>query len=515
MNFSNKLKIFGLGLSVLSTIVPAQAKNKIVNKKKNIILFLVDDMGWQDTSLQFWKKKTASNTLYNTPNMERLAKQGVKFTNAYACSVCTPSRVSLMSGMNAAHHRVTNWVYKKDKSPVTPPAELIMPKWNLNGIQAQEGISRSTTITSYVQILKNNGYKTIHCGKAHWGSYGTPGADPKVFGFDVNIGGHAAGAPGSYLGTDDFRKFKNGKAHIKDVPGLEKYHGKDIFLSEALTLEAIIAMDNARRENKPFYLNMSHYAIHTPIMADKRFVDKYRKLGIPEVEAKYASLIEGMDKSLGDILDFLDQKGISENTIIIFMSDNGGLSAHTRAGELHTHNLPLSSGKGSAREGGVREPMIVKWPGLTKENTTCKDYVIIEDFFPTILEMAEINNYKTIQKIDGQSFVPLLADKNNVNTNRAIYWHYPNNWGPQGPGIGASSAMRMGKWKLIYYHKDASFELFNLKKDIGETNNLALRRKAKLKKLATNLSVYLRSVDAQMPKYKSTGKMVPWPDSIQ
>jgi arylsulfatase A-like enzyme len=484
-----------------------------ITKQPNIILFMVDDMGWQDTSVQFWKEKTPFNTIYKTPNMERLANEGMKFTQAYATPVCTPTRVSLISGMNAARHKVTNWTFKRDISMVTPPKGLKMPHWNVNGAQPTDTVSRSVYITPLPQLLKDNGYQTIHVGKAHFGAIGTPSADPTKLGFDVNIGGHAAGQPGSYYGTDDFKNL-NSKTTIWDVPGLEKYHGKDIFLTEVLTKEAIIAMDNAVAADKPFYLYMSHYAVHTPIQGDPRFEQKYIDEGMHPTEAKYASLIEGMDKSLGDLMNHLEEKGISENTIIIFMSDNGGLSAVARGGEKHTHNKPLSSGKGSVHEGGIREPMLVKWPGVTKEKSESDQFVIIEDFFPTILELATISEYKVVQKVDGKSFTDILKGTANTSNNRALYWHYPNNWGPTGPGIGATSTIRKGDFKLIYYHLDNSFELFDIKNDIGETVNLAEKNHDKTTELAKQLGTYLRSVDAQMPTNTETGKLVPWPDNV-
>ncbi|WOD42648.1 sulfatase [Hwangdonia lutea] len=483
-----------------------------ISEKSNIILFMIDDMGWQDTSVPFWKEKTAFNKLYETPNMERLASQGMKFTQAYATPVCTPTRVSLISGMNAARHRVTNWTFKRDISMVKPPKGLQMPAWNVNGAQPTDTVSRSVYITPLPQILKDNGYETIHVGKAHFGAIGTPSANPITLGFNVNIGGHAAGQPGSYYGNDDFKNL-NSNTTIWDVPGLEKYHGKDIFLTEALTRESILAMDKAIENNKPFYLYMSQYAVHTPIQGDPRFEQKYIGKGLHPIEARYASLIEGMDKSLGDIMNHLEEKGISDNTIILFMSDNGGLSAVARGGKKHTHNKPLSSGKGSVHEGGIREPMLVKWPGVTKANSKTDDFVIIEDFFPTIIELAGIDDYKTVQTTDGISFTATLKGEKQDNNNRTLFWHYPNNWGPTGPGIGATSTIRQGDWKLIYYHLDSRFELFNIAEDIGETSNLATKETEKLKALATDLSHYLRSVNAQMPTNTNTNQIVPWPDN--
>jgi arylsulfatase A-like enzyme len=497
---------------ILLTLYCMNACNTNDITKPNIIVFMVDDMGWQDSSVPFWIEKTAFNNRYQTPNMERLASEGMKFTQAYATPVCTPTRVSLISGMNAARHRVTNWTLRRNTSMVKPPQGLQMPKWNLNGAQPTDTIEQSVHITPLPQLLKDNGYLTIHTGKAHFGALSTPGADPTNLGFEINIAGHAAGAPGSYYGTDNFKNSSR-KEPIWDVPGLEKYHGKEIFLTEALTREGILAMDAAIDDNKPFYLYMAHYAVHTPIMGDPRFAQKYFEMGLDTIEAKYASMIEGMDKSLGDIMNHLDKRGISDDTIILFMSDNGGLSAVARGGERHTHNKPLSSGKGSMHEGGIREPMIVKWPGMTQKNSTTDSFVIIEDFFPTILELAGISDYSTVQKVDGISFTDILKGLKRNYSERTLFWHYPNNWGPKGPGIGAISTVRKGDWKLLYYHIDQHFELFNIKNDIGETSNLVLQEKLILEELAKTLGTYLRSVDAQMPTNTNTGKLVPWPDA--
>lgn len=482
--------------------------------KPNIVLFLVDDMGWQDTSVPFWTQETPFNKIYQTPNMERLAKEGMKFTQAYATAVCSPTRISLMTGMNAARHRVTNWTLKKD---MIQPMEknhptLEFPQWNVNGLSQTPRIDNTVYATPLPQLLKDAGYFTIHSGKAHLGAIGTPGANPLNLGFDVNIAGHAAGAPESYFGKENFGNGKTGK-EIWAVPGLEQYHGKDIFLSEALTLEALKALDTSLSNNKPFFLYMSHYAIHTPIMGDPRFLQKYLDKGMDTVEAKYATLIEGMDKSLGDIMNYLDDKNLADNTIILFMSDNGGLSAVARGGERHTHNAPLSSGKGSAYEGGIREPMIVKWPGMIKPNSVSDDYLIIEDFYPTILNMAGIENPKIVQTIDGQSFIPSLQGEK-ADAERAIYWHYPNNWGATGPGIGASSSIRKGDWKLIYFHDSRKIELFNLANDIGEQDDLLESNPEKAKELANQLTQHLIEVDAQMTIDKATNKQVEYPINV-
>lgn len=238
-------------------IAASPAKGAPKEKQRpNIVLFLVDDMGWQDTSLPFWTQRTHYNDTYHTPNMERLAAQGKMFTQAYACSISSPTRVSLFTGMNAARHRVTSWTLRKNTTHEQPDSVMIYPEWNVNGICQEPGIERTTQVTTLAQVLKENGYQTIHCGKAHFGANDTPGADPLTMGFEVNIAGHAAGSPASYYGKNNFGNKPDGKSPLAAVPGLEKYHGTDTFLSEALTLEAMKALDSAQQKDEPFFLYM-------------------------------------------------------------------------------------------------------------------------------------------------------------------------------------------------------------------------------------------------------------------
>jgi arylsulfatase A-like enzyme len=261
---------------------------------------------------------------------------------------------------------------------------------------------------------------------------------------------------------------------------------------------------------------MSHYAVHVPFAVDSRFYQKYRDDGLDQTEAMYAAMVEGMDKSLGDILANVERHGLSDETIVLFMSDNGGLSAHGRGGKPHTHNKPLSSGKGSAHEGGVRVPMIVSWPGVTEAGSVCWQPVIIEDYFPTVLEMAGVSSVEQIGGvIDGHSFVKLLrGEQDESRGDRPLIWHFPNNWGPKGPGIGPSSAIRLGDWKLIYYHQSQQYELFNLAEDLEEQTNLVEQQPEVRDRLAGELAKYLVSVEAQMPIIKATGEKVPYPGPV-
>ncbi len=492
--------------------------------RPNILLFLVDDMGWQDTSVPFHTERTALNDRYHTPNMERLAAMGVRFTSAYACAISSPSRCSLMSGMNAARHRVTNWTLNYGRQTDASSEVIALPAWNWNGIQPDTVTSEHNTrnampVTTLPQLLRDNGYHTIHCGKAHFGAKTTPGADPRTMGFDVNIAGGANGAPGSYLARKRF-----GEGSPQEVLGLEKYYGEDLFLTEALTREAIEALKKPIAAGQPFYLYMSHYAVHAPYEEDVRFTSRYRgrydeqlKAPLNESETRYAALVEGMDRSLGDLLDFLEQyPGTARNTIILFMSDNGGQGLNNvRQGVANRdQNYPARGGKGSAYLGGVREPMMVVWPGVTEGGTTCDQPVMIEDLFPTILEMAGVKRYETRQKTDGRSFADVLRNPAK-RYGRPIVWHFPNLWGEsqnKEEGYGAYSAWLEGDYHLIYTWETGQLRLYDIRRDIGEQHDLAAEHPEVVRRLAGKLARYLREADAQRPLFRATGQLCPWPD---
>jgi len=491
--------ILGILLISFATLMSCQTK-----QKPNIILFYVDDMGWQDCSLPFYSEQTRLNKIYHTPNMEVLAEAGMKFTQAYACAVCSPSRISLMTGMNGARHQVTNWTLRMNKSPDPSHKKISPPEWNMNGMTQGEDVPLTVQAITMPQLLKEEGYRTIHSGKAHFGAVGTPGENPLNLGFDVNIAGHAAGGPGSYQGKYNYSAAWRNADRIWDVPGLEKYHGTDTYLTEALTLEAMEEIDLAVAENKPFYLYMSHYAIHAPWEKDERFIDKYTNGDLTDFEAVYASMIEGMDKSLGDLMEKLKENGQWENTIIIFMSDNGQPSQATL-------NEPLRGHKLLPYEGGVRVPLIVYWPGQVKAGSGNSQYVIVEDLFPTILEMAGVDYTNRVsQVVDGKSFVPYLEDPELRDENRPLFWHFPHTY-DQFP----YSTVRKGDWKLIYRHLDQSLELYNIRTDLSETSDLAGEEVRIKEELASLLSDYLREVNAGMPLLSETNKPVPYPDQVK
>lgn len=502
---------------------PVLHAQNLESERPNIIIFLVDDMGWTDTSVPFGNSAVSNNPVYNTPNMQRLADKGVRFANAYAQSVCTPSRVSLLTGMNSARHRITNWT----NSGVNQPTDasypgLKWPDWNYNGLVAEPGYKNTVVATPLPAILRKAGYYTAIVGKGHFAPFGIPSSDPEYLGFIEAIASDATGRPRSYLGTENFGN-KEEYQYSGGVKGLEAYHGKEIFLTEALTQEAKKVVDKAIDLKAPFFLYLSHYAVHTPIMADSRFYQKYLDRGLDTVEARYASLVEGMDKSLGDLMDHLDERQISDRTIILFMSDNGGLALNPpRQGVPFKHNAPLRSGKGSLYEGGIREPMLAYWPGITEAGKVIDQNVLIEDFFPTILELAGIDQYEARQHVDGVSFVPALKNNAAGDPARTLLWHFPSNWG-QGRGtlrqhykgmtveeigMGPATAVRKGDWKLLFFYGTRKAELYNLRDDIGEQHNLIARYPDKARELMADMLRELDEKDAQFPISEKTDALV-------
>ncbi len=465
------------------------------SKQPNIIVFVADDLGWQDTSVPFHSEVTPLNERYHTPSMERLALEGTTFTNAYAAApVCTPTRTSLMTGKSPARSHITYWTLYKDKDTSRPHPRLSAPKWDLNALQPDD-----ITLPS---LLQEAGYHTIHVGKAHLGAVGSLGGDPTNLGFDVNVAGHGAGGPGSFYGKHRFmatrEKMDFNNKQVWDVPGLEKYHDKDIYLTEALTIEACNELEKAIGMGKPFFLHCAPYAVHTPIMPNAKHIEKYQ--GLHPKEAAYATMIESVDVMLGALLDKLESLGIENETIVIFTSDNGGLSAAQRGGNKHTHNAPLRSGKGSCYEGGVRIPLIVK--DGTADAVVNHKYTITHDLFPTILKYAGAS-VPADHVIDGIVLDTLYDD-------RIIGWHQPHQWGASGPGIEPFTAIRQGDWKLIYFHDGERFELFNLNKDIGETANLVAHYPQIFNDMRNTLLNWVINREAQSSIVKETGESVPW-----
>jgi arylsulfatase A-like enzyme len=469
----------------------------------NIVLFLVDDLGWQDISLPLGPERTAQNARFRTPNVERLAREGLAFTQAYsAAPVCTPTRAAILSGQTPARSRITYWTLHKDSDTSAPFLGLLPPQWNMNGLQPED--------TTLPELLAQGGYHTIHVGKAHFGAVGTAGSDPCALGFDVNVAGHGAGAPGSFLGTENFSGAARKGDPVWDVPGMERWHGKDIYLDEALAIEAVEHVGRALDAGERFFLNFAPYSVHTPIQANARYVEHYA--GLDPREAAYATMVETMDAALGAVLDELERRGVADETLVIFTSDNGGLSAHARGGTPHTHNAPLRSGKGSAYEGGTRVPLVIRWPGVVRPGASDAQ-VISTDLFPTMLSAAGLAQPSDGVVRDGVDLTPLLRGEASA-PRRALVWHQPHYWGTPGPGIWPYSAVRLGDWKLIYRHADRGFELYDLAHDLGEEHDLAASEPERVRQLASVLGSELRRTRAQMSLGAASGLRVPWPDDV-
>ncbi len=498
---------------IFALLVPCSGDAMVVREssdRPNIVVFLVDDLGWLDTSVPLAGEPMPQNTRYATPNVARLAKSGVRFTQAYACPVCSPSRTSFLTGQNAARHHVTQWTREKDADPSAQGMRLLSPPdWKRNGLQPG-----GVTLPG---ALRDAGYRTIHVGKAHFGARSTPGEAPENLGFDISIAGHAAGAPGSYQGENGY-----GAANpVWAVPELEAYHGLPVHLTDALTIEANRAVEGAVKDGKPFFLYLAHYAVHVPLEPHAPYIEKYRAAGLDEKEARYASMIEGVDRSLGAVLVMLDRLRVAERTLVIFASDNGGLATEARGsipfGDAdHSYNFPLRAGKGNAYEGGTRIPQIVAFAKTGDDEPlqarihVARDFVcdaptIIEDLFPTILELAGAS-VPASHVVDGHSIVPLLdpAAKGNAEEfafrrERPLLVHYPHVWGPKGKGYEPFTWLRVGDFKLIWLAVPRRYELYDLAHDLGENHDLAAQQQERVKTLSGTMLELLASRDAQYP----------------
>ncbi len=471
--------------------------------KPNIMVFLVDDMGVMDTSVPFLTddsgipRKYPLNEFYRTPSMERLAERGIRFNHFYAMSVCSPTRISIMSGQNAARHHATNWInpWKDNAGPNGPP------QWRWKGLKKGD--------VTLAGLLGKEGYKTIHVGKGHFGPEETDGADPAKLGFDINIGGASFGAPGSYYAEKNYGK--GGKRDRSAVPHLDQYHGTDTFLTEALTIETKKVIAESVKADEPFFLYFSHYAVHAPFESDPRFADHYKDSGKPANAQAFATLVEGMDKSLGDMLDQFEELGIGENTLVFFLGDNG-----SDAPLGHQHEVacaaPLRGKKGAHYEGGMRVPFIAAWVKANEKNTFQQRLPIakgtiqtqsaaVYDLFPTILDLVEPANELTDHALDGSRLDTLLTGKPDSGREETFLMHYPH--GPHRSSYFTS--YREDDWKVIYHYlpgKDsdgARYQLFNLAKDPFEQKDLAGDEPEVLKRMVATLAEGLVKQGAQYP----------------
>ena len=499
-------------------------------KEPNIIFFLVDDLGWSDVAIY-------GSSFYETPNIDQLAKDGVRFTQAYAaCHVCSPTRASILTGKYPARLQLTDWL--QGRSWLLPRTEYDYEKLKSAKFYQHLPFEEITI----AEELKSNGYKTAIFGKWHLGE---DPSGPLSHGFDLHI---PKGWDKGWPKAGYYAPFK--------LDGIEDSEGD--YLTDRLTDEALKFIDQNKKE--PFFLYLSLFSVHDPIQGRPDLVEKYQKklnklsspnnpdfilegnpddptpLSKSELEnliklpshkdfkvlpqrtvkikqrqdnIHFAAMVEAVDENLGRVIKKLKALDLDENTILIFFSDNGGMSganfgrptreiSPTKLDEaFSTSNLPLRGAKGWLYEGGIRVPLIVKWPGRVERGIVSDRQVISTDFYPTILEMLGLES-KSLQHVDGKSFVKALENK---QYNRgAIYWHFPHysNHGMQSPG----GAIRLGDYKLIEYFENNSFQLFNLKNDISEQNDLSTSEPEKAAELLSMLNEWRRETSAQMMSEK-------------
>jgi arylsulfatase A len=442
--------------------------------RPNIVFILADDMGWADLGCY-------GADLHETPNLDRLATEGVRFTDAYAMPVCSPTRGALLTGRHAARIHMTIWSEGSLGGPKTRKL-----------LQADSLHSLPHTETTLARHLQNVGYLTALVGKWHLGD---ASHFPETHGFDVNIGGTHWGAPQTYWwpysGSGSFG------SEFRYVPHLE-FGKPGEYLTDRLTDEAIRIMDHAN--GQPFFLYLAHHAPHTPIEAKaadvKHFEAKLRP-GLNHQNPVYAAMIKSFDESVGRVLAHLKELGLERNTVVVFASDNGGyIGVDKRSGQTGpvTCNVPLRSGKGSCYEGGVRVPLMIRWPGVTPQGVECSEPVVVMDLFSTLLHAAGIAP-STDVTLDGLDLTPLLKNPSAKLDRDALFFHYPHYYATTSP----VSAVRAGDWKLLEYFEDNHVELYNLKDDLGETNDLAGQRPEKADQLRGRLHAWREEVGAALP----------------
>jgi arylsulfatase A-like enzyme len=442
-------------------------------ERPNIVFILADDLGWADTG-------PYGADLHRTPNLDRLAREGMKFERAYAASpVCTPTRASIHTGKYPARLHMTIWREASRRPPanrrVTPPI-------------VEENLPHSEV--TFAEVLREAGYATAHIGKWHLGN-----AEhyAQTQGFDIDAGGSVWGAPATFFWPYRGNQLYGGE--YRYIPGL--HGGKPgEYLTDRLTDEALKFIEASK--DRGFFLNLAYHTVHTPIEAKEQVVERYRrqiKPGLRHQNATLAAMVESLDENVGRVLGKLESLGIAGRTIVIFTSDNGGYIGRFR-GQTVTNNYPLRSGKGSLYEGGIRVPLLVRWPGVTRAASASNEPVCSIDFYPTILDMTGLaGDSKRNAGMDGVSLAPLLRDPRAALKREELFFHYPHYYETTTP----VSAVLARDWKLLEYLEDGRLELYNLKDDPAESKDLASELPDRMKQLKARLDEWRKSVDAQMP----------------
>ena len=473
------LKAMSWGAAAFAFRGPASTKrlfaNELRDKKLNFVLILIDDLGWMDTGCY-------GSTFYETPNIDKLAAEGMRFTDGYAaCAVCSPTRAAVMTGRYPARLGVTDWIrarFQGGKIPANKknPTEYVGDK-NKKLLCPPNALWMELEEITIAEALKPAGYTSCHIGKWHLG------ADdwyPDRQGFDFNIGGCDFGQPPSYF--DPYFRKRQGQ-----IPTLEPRREGE-YLTDREADEAVKFI--RRHKDKPFFLYMAHYAVHTPIQSKEKLIDKYKaKKPTNHKNPAYAAMVESVDDAVGKICSVLDELNLADRTIIFFTSDNGGLMSVT-------NNAPLRVGKGYPYEGGIREPLIVRWAEVIKPGTVSYEPVTSVDYFPTICEAASVP-LPPDRDIDGVSLLEHLRSNATKKLGReAIFWHFPHYRGNVVP----YSIVRSDNWKLIKRYEGKTFELFNLKADLSEKDDLSEKMPEKVREIDAKLSDWLTATSAKLPR---------------
>jgi len=430
-------------------------------KKPNIVLLLADDLGW--TGL-----RSFGSDFYETPNLDRLASKGVSFTDAYAaCTVCSPTRASIMTGMYPAKLRLTDFIAGQNR----PYAQMRVPEWTM-------GLDRRHV--TIAEALKEGGYKTIHIGKWHMDFPEQENQGPTAHGFDV-----------SHDKPQGTRGYFINESTVKSM-GLKSNYSTDY-----LTGKAVEEIRNAKSD--PFFLYFAYNVPHTPIQGRDDLVNYFsEKVDTYAVHKNptYAAMVKSLDMSVGRVIESLESEGVLENTLILFTSDNGGLTQRYGKHDNFTENLPLRRGKGSAYEGGVRVPAIASWPGIIPEGVKSDTPIMTIDYYPTFLEVSGVSGVASHNEyMDGESLLSVF-EKPSQMIRRNLFWHYPHY---HAGGDGPYSAIRSGNWRLIEFHETGRVELYNLNKDISEVHDSSQINLKTRDQLRNRLNRWRASIKVQMP----------------
>ncbi len=457
-----QLFVLSLVLAIAIRSVPADANE--TSSKTNIVYILADDLGWTDLSCQ-------GSQYYETPNIDALAKQGMRFMQYHNCQNCQPTRAALMTGQYAARTGVYT-VGGTDRFDWS--SRPLRPVDNANKLPLEK--------VTVAQTLKANGYSTGMFGKWHLGEEGD--YHPSKRGFDeaiVSMGVHF---------------------NFKTNPPVEYPKGQ--YLADFLTDKAVDFL--RRHRDEPFFLYLPHFGVHSPNQAKPELIERFKsKPGVAgHKNPTYAAMIASVDESVGRVMKTLDELKLTDKTLVVFSSDNGGVGGYVREGVKEagdvTDNAPLRSGKGSLYEGGTRVPFIARWPGVVKPGTTCDTPAIHVDIHPTLLDVSAGKRISD-QPFDGESLLPLLRDSQAHLKREAIYQHFPgylgagkDSWRTTPVGL-----IQIGDWKLMNFFEDNRFELYNLREDIGESNNLATKQPVKLDELKSKMTAWRTAINAPMP----------------